>query len=217
MRPSESILEDVVAPSAPETRTSSPVIAEPTTPSTNHTATVDHLGGKQSVKTLSKWQEDRGVDIVASSTVSSHSRTVTTRTQDRGRSKSEFGLQPHEAPKTLFEGHRSPDERDPQKRSGAGHSRNREIIEKGSGGGSSTSSARSLREGNQRRKAPSQKAMLSKALQKANHAVQLDNAQNFEGAMDAYGDACDLLQQVMLSSAGDEDRKKLEAIVCCND
>ena len=55
--------------------------------------------------------------------------------------------------------------------------------------------------------------MLSKALQKANHAVLLDNAQNFEGAMDAYGDACALLQQVMLRSSGDDDRRKLEAIV----
>ena len=64
-----------------------------------------------------------------------------------------------------------------------------------------------------RRKAPSQKAMLSQALQKANHAVVLDNAQNIEGAMDAYGDACDLLQQVMVRSSGDEDRRKLEKIV----
>ncbi len=63
------------------------------------------------------------------------------------------------------------------------------------------------------RKEPSQKAMLSKALQKANHAVLLDNAQNFEGAMKAYGDACALLQKVMLRSSGDEDRKKLEAVV----
>ncbi|KAL8787315.1 MAG: hypothetical protein Q9213_002306 [Squamulea squamosa] len=62
------------------------------------------------------------------------------------------------------------------------------------------------------RKEPSQKAMLSKALQKANHAVLLDNAQNFEGAMEAYGDACALLQKVMLRSSGDEDRKKLEAV-----
>ena len=63
------------------------------------------------------------------------------------------------------------------------------------------------------RKEPSQKAMLSKALQKANHAVLLDNAHNFEGAMKAYGDACALLQMVMLRSSGDEDRKKLEAVV----
>ena len=63
------------------------------------------------------------------------------------------------------------------------------------------------------RKVPSQKAMLSKALQKANHAVLLDNAQNFEGAMDAYSDACALLQKVMLRSSGDDDRRKLEAVV----
>src|SRR5699024_1939693 len=42
-------------------------------------------------------------------------------------------------------------------------------------------------------KPPSQKAMLSRALQKANTAVQLDNAQNFEGARLAYAEACDLL------------------------
>lgn len=56
--------------------------------------------------------------------------------------------------------------------------------------------------------------MLSKALQKANTAVVLDNAMNFEGAMQAYSEACDLLQQVMMRSSGDEDRRKLEAIVC---
>jgi hypothetical protein len=55
--------------------------------------------------------------------------------------------------------------------------------------------------------------MLSKALQKANAAVLLDNAQNFEGAMEAYDQACALLQQVMVRSSGDDDRKKLEAIV----
>ena len=60
---------------------------------------------------------------------------------------------------------------------------------------------------------PSQKAMLSKALQKANAAVVLDNAQNFEGATEAYDQACSLLQQVMMRSSGDEDRRKLEAIV----
>lgn len=63
------------------------------------------------------------------------------------------------------------------------------------------------------RKQPSQKAMLSKALQKANTAVQLDNAQNFEGARTAYYEACDLLQQVLDRTPGDDDKKKLEAIV----
>lgn len=98
----------------------------------------------------------------------------------------------------------------------SGHSRNREESSRGSGGTeaeSSASSVRSNRPKEHRRKPPSQKAMLSKALQKANHAVLLDNAQNFEGAVGAYADACALLQQVMQRSSGDEDRKKLEAVV----
>ncbi|KAL8794682.1 MAG: hypothetical protein Q9195_002757 [Heterodermia aff. obscurata] len=97
----------------------------------------------------------------------------------------------------------------------SGHSRNREDSSRGSGGTeaeSSASSVRSNRRREHRRKTPSQKAMLSKALQKANHAVLLDNAQNFEGAMGAYADACALLQQVMQRSSGDDDRKKLEAV-----
>lgn len=65
-----------------------------------------------------------------------------------------------------------------------------------------------------RRRGHSQKAMLSKALQKANTAVLLDNAANFEGAMDAYSDACQLLQLVMLRSNGGKDEKlKLQEIV----
>lgn len=97
----------------------------------------------------------------------------------------------------------------------SGHSRNHGSG-RGSGGTeeeSSGSSVRSSRDKTQRRKTPSQKAMLSKALQKANHAVLLDNAQNFEGAMTAYGDACALLQQVMVRSSGPDDRRKLEAVV----
>jgi hypothetical protein len=89
-----------------------------------------------------------------------------------------------------------------------GHSRNRSMGTKGSG--DSTSSAVTHRE---RPKQPSQKATLSKALQKANTAVQLDNAQNPESARQAYSEACDLLQQVLQRTAGDEDRRKLEAIV----
>jgi hypothetical protein len=84
-----------------------------------------------------------------------------------------------------------------------GHSRNRSQAAKSSSG---TGSSRNSKQ-------PSQKAMLSKALQKANTAVLLDNAQNFEGAMQAYSEACALLQQVMLRSSGDEDKRKLEAIV----
>ncbi|XHG02816.1 hypothetical protein AWENTII_006142 [Aspergillus wentii] len=58
-----------------------------------------------------------------------------------------------------------------------------------------------------------QKATLSKALQKANTAVLLDNAANFEGAMEAYNDACHLLQLVMLrSNGGDDEKLKLQEI-----
>ena len=68
----------------------------------------------------------------------------------------------------------------------------------------------------QNSKQPSQKATLSNALQKANTAVLLDNAQNFEEATQAYSEACALLQQVMLQSSGNEDKQKLEAIVSIN-
>ncbi|KAL1891280.1 hypothetical protein Sste5346_007739 [Sporothrix stenoceras] len=61
-------------------------------------------------------------------------------------------------------------------------------------------------------KPPSQKAMLSRALQKANTAVQLDNAGNIEGAREAYSEACGLLLQVLLKTPGEEDKRKLEAI-----
>ncbi|KAI1121170.1 hypothetical protein F5Y10DRAFT_282692 [Nemania abortiva] len=54
--------------------------------------------------------------------------------------------------------------------------------------------------------------MLSKALSKANTAVQLDNAQNYSAAREAYLEACELLQQVLARTNGDDDRKKLEAI-----
>jgi hypothetical protein len=57
------------------------------------------------------------------------------------------------------------------------------------------------------------KSMLSKALQKAHTAVLLDNAHNFEGAIEAYDDACRLLEQVLIRSAGEDDRRKLDAIV----
>ncbi|MCJ1434820.1 hypothetical protein MMC27_004190 [Xylographa pallens] len=95
------------------------------------------------------------------------------------------------------------------------HSKYQEHAHKGSGGTegeSSTSPIPSQDDKRRRRKTPSQKTMLSKALQKANHAVLLDHAQNFEGAVAAYDDACDLLQQVMIRSSGEDDRRKLEAI-----
>lgn len=61
-------------------------------------------------------------------------------------------------------------------------------------------------------RSPTQKAMLSKALAKANSAVLLDNAQNFDGAIEAYVEACDLLQEVTIRSSDPEDKKKLSAI-----
>ncbi|RHZ53165.1 hypothetical protein CDV55_102451 [Aspergillus turcosus] len=80
------------------------------------------------------------------------------------------------------------------------------------GGSSRPATAKEYGSG-RRRRAYSQKAMLSKALQKANTAVLLDNAANFEGAMEAYNDACQLLQLVMLRSNGGEDeRMKLQEI-----
>ncbi|KAI1632134.1 hypothetical protein F4809DRAFT_111214 [Biscogniauxia mediterranea] len=54
--------------------------------------------------------------------------------------------------------------------------------------------------------------MLSKALSKANAAVQLDNAQNYEAARESYLEACDLLHQVLARTNGEDDRRKLEAI-----
>ena len=80
-------------------------------------------------------------------------------------------------------------------------------------GESSASDSRVRADRVQKRKAPSQKAMLSKALQKAHHAVTLDQHLNYEGAMYAYKDACTLLQKVMIRSSGIEDREKLDAVV----
>src|SRR5271155_2801806 len=96
-----------------------------------------------------------------------------------------------------------------------GHARHREFSAKGSMDtttGSSFSSTRRDQSRNRGRRSPTQKSMLSKALAKANTAVLLDNAQNFEGAIEAYTEACDLLQQVTARSSGLDDKKKLSAI-----
>ncbi|KAK5092263.1 hypothetical protein LTR70_001928 [Exophiala xenobiotica] len=61
-------------------------------------------------------------------------------------------------------------------------------------------------------RSPTQKNMLSQALSKANQAVLYDNAQNMQGAIEAYHEACDILEQVMARSNDMEDRKKLSAI-----
>ena len=97
-----------------------------------------------------------------------------------------------------------------------GQRRHRDDTNKGSGaneGESSASDNRARADRVQKRKLPSQKAMLSKALQKAHHAVTLDQHSNYEGAMHAYQDACALLQKVMIRSSGLEDRQKLDAVV----
>jgi hypothetical protein len=96
-----------------------------------------------------------------------------------------------------------------QSREARGHSRSRSA---GANGVVVEPSSRH-RERDRAGRPPSQRAMLSRALEKANTAVQLDNAQNVEGARLAYLEACGLLQQVLQRTAGKEDRDKLEAIV----
>lgn len=61
-------------------------------------------------------------------------------------------------------------------------------------------------------RSPTQKSMLSKALSMANTAVLLDNSSKIDGAIEAYAEACELLQQVMVRSSDMDDRKKLSAI-----
>ncbi|PFH59226.1 hypothetical protein XA68_12657 [Ophiocordyceps unilateralis] len=56
------------------------------------------------------------------------------------------------------------------------------------------------------------KTMLARALEKANDAVELDKAQDFEAARPAYLEACKFLQQVLQKTTGDEDIRKLENI-----
>ena len=97
-----------------------------------------------------------------------------------------------------------------------GYRRGRGATSRGSGIAEAESSASDhidRVERPQKRKAPSQKAMLSKALEKAHHAVTLDQHSNYEGAMHAYQEACSLLRRVMNRSSGVEDRLKLDAVV----
>lgn len=102
-----------------------------------------------------------------------------------------------------------------QPSSHASHSHNQDITVSGSSVEEGSSLPPNKENKSRHQRAQSQKNMLSKALQKANTAVLLDNAANFEGAMDAYNDACYLLQLVMLRSNGGEDEKlKLQEIVC---
>lgn len=57
------------------------------------------------------------------------------------------------------------------------------------------------------------RTMLSDALQQANTAVLLDNMQKFEEAIEAYRNACKLLQQAKICSSREDDKHKLNSIV----
>ena len=175
--------------------TTTPATADLLTPATHHDAESDYFGDKWSHK--GKPNQIKGMS-------SSHNMSGSASSSpSRGDNARYAHPHAHEESETMGELEAA----QIQHRIAAGPGNT------GAEAGSLLASVANQRESRRKRKPPSQKAMLSKALQKANHAVLLDNAQNFEGAMDAYGDACDLLQQVMLRSSGQEDRKKLEAIV----
>ncbi|KAI6782699.1 GTP-binding protein GUF1 [Emericellopsis cladophorae] len=55
--------------------------------------------------------------------------------------------------------------------------------------------------------------MLSRALQKANMAVNMDNDKEFSGARPLYVEACELLQQILQRTTAQGDKEKLEAIM----
>jgi len=83
---------------------------------------------------------------------------------------------------------------------------------RGSGPSAARESSEQRRSRTREAKEKDRKAMLSKALQKANTAVLLDNALNYEGALAAYRDACALLRQVTDRSTGVDDKRRLDAI-----
>ena len=193
-----------------------PATGEFLTPSTNVSGVPDYFGDRWSSRSPQKQRKE--ISRIPTTPLSNASPQSVRRNVLHGDDQAIAGRDTS----SLNGSPESSRTRSNDKRQGRGHrsqskpSRNHDEAGKGSGGTegeSSASPAPSHSEKGRRRRIPSQKAMLSKALQKANHAVVLDNAQNFGGAMDAYGDACDLLLQVMLRSSGNEDRKKLEAIV----
>lgn len=175
--------------------TTTPATADLLTPATHHDGGSDYFGDKWSHK--GKSNQIKGMS-------SSHNMSVSANSSPSRGDNARYP-HPHAHEESATMGELEAAQIQHRKAAGSGNT--------GAEVGSLLPSETNQRESRRRRKPPSQKAMLSKALQKANHAVLLDNAQNFEGAMDAYGDACDLLQQVMLRSSGEEDRKKLEAIV----
>lgn len=60
---------------------------------------------------------------------------------------------------------------------------------------------------------PPAKALLSKAVAKANAAVEFDNAQDYRAARDLYSEACEILREVISRTSGEEDVRKIESIV----
>lgn len=60
----------------------------------------------------------------------------------------------------------------------------------------------------------SARSILAETLHKANDAVIFDYEQNFAYAIQAYGDSCALLGQVMRVHLQHEDRTRLDCIVC---
>lgn len=196
--------------------TATPGTAELVSSSTHSSSDPDYFGGKWEARSPLKQRSVIPRTTAALSPATSPSPPRRLLTRPAGSESHRQPTSPVSAP-ALYSKHNAvrSGHSDRHQTSHNSHSRNR-TAGQGSGGAeeeSSGSSVRSNRGNDQRRNTPSQKDMLSKALQKANHAVLLDNAQNFEGAMTAYEDACALLEQVMLRSPGPEDRRKLEAVV----
>ena len=95
------------------------------------------------------------------------------------------------------------------------HGKRRDRSTNGSKDTATGGSMSSIRSEHSRRgghRSPTQKNMLSQALSKANQAVLLDNASDVQGAIAAYNEACEILQQVMVRSNDPDDRRKLSAI-----
>ena len=207
-----SLSQAVEAAESPSTVSAhTPATADLLSASTNNTSEPDYFGDRWLAKSPSK-PVSRG-RRTSSGRLSSRTSVASPRSPDRPLSS--WSGKP---PESVFSSRAAPSLRHVDRRQGAQH-RYRANSAKSTGtteGESSASDNRDLSGRAQRRRAPSQKALLSKALAKANHAVVLDGKQNVEGAILAYGDACNLLRQVMVRSPGEDDRRKLEAVVSSN-
>ena len=200
-----SLSQAVDAADSPSTiSVHTPATAELLSPSTNNTSEQDYFGDRWSTASPRK-QNAKGKRTSIGPT-SRASPAVSPQTVDRPRSR---------LPESVYSPRATTFSRQTDRRQSSGY-RNRANSTKSTGtteGDSSASDQRDFPYRAQKRRAPSQKALLSKALAKANHAVVLDGKQNVEGAILAYGDACNLLRQVMVRSSGEDDRRKLEAVV----